>query len=76
MKEEPKKVKEVIEEKITMKEDTLYNVMSQLESTQSRYIIVGILISFVVSFMMWQVYNSIFGKKQIAKMNLNKNKIK
>ena len=62
----------MIEEKITMKEDTLYNVMSQLESTQSRYIIVGILISFVVSFLMWQIYNVIFGKKQIAKINLNK----
>ena len=68
---EVKTVKEVketplIEEKITINDDFVANVMMELEKSQTRYIIVGLLISLVISILIWQLSNLISRKKKIS----------
>jgi hypothetical protein len=39
--------------------------MAELEKTQTRYLIVGMLISFFISFILWHLWNMIFGRKKV-----------
>jgi hypothetical protein len=41
----------------------LNSVLEQLDSTQSRYMVVGILISFIISFVLWMSFSMLFNKK-------------
>ena len=53
------------EESVNAVQDFIGSVMMELEKTQTRYFLVGILVSFVVSFILYYLYSLIFSKKPV-----------
>ncbi len=56
---------EMKNEMFEKKEDSLLNnILSELDKSHNRHFLAGVLISFMISFIIWSLYNSIFGKKK------------